>query len=283
MNSGGGDTPSRVPGSPIRTPPDQRSVDSSPGPIAASHVLHRLLVPRHPPCALTHLHTGHHARTNIKALQQKPRIIILIQDARIHYPVLKHPTTTPHPPRHRTPPPPHPTPRDEPRRPDAATSRRYVCGCGPATEETTNPHPTPPGREPHPPAAHSETEHRAGARGGRACLLRTQQCATPHTPGGPGRRHQPGPGHHAARGRLRCFHPRAHTRRRDRPREGVPEPRPHPLRGGGVGRLLRKEVIQPHLPVRLPCYDFVPIASPTFDHSLPERGWAMGFGCYRLS
>jgi hypothetical protein len=32
--------------------------------------------------------------------------------------------------------------------------------------------------------------------------------------------------------------------------------------------LLRKEVIQPHLPVRLPCYDFVPIASPTFDGSL---------------
>ena len=27
----------------------------------------------------------------------------------------------------------------------------------------------------------------------------------------------------------------------------------------------RKEVIQPHLPVRLPCYDFVPVASPTFD------------------
>jgi hypothetical protein len=36
-----------------------------------------------------------------------------------------------------------------------------------------------------------------------------------------------------------------------------------------VSVLLRKEVIQPHLPVRLPCYDFVPIASPTFDHSLP--------------
>jgi hypothetical protein len=34
--------------------------------------------------------------------------------------------------------------------------------------------------------------------------------------------------------------------------------------------LLRKEVIQPHLPVRLPCYDFVPIASPTFDHSPPS-------------
>src|SRR6478736_10277408 len=39
---------------------------------------------------------------------------------------------------------------------------------------------------------------------------------------------------------------------------------------GWSGRvLLRKEVIQPHLPVRLPCYDFVPIASPPFDSSLP--------------
>ena len=46
--------------------------------------------------------------------------------------------------------------------------------------------------------------------------------------------------------------------------------------------LLRKEVIQPHLPVRLPCYDLVPIASPTFDGSL-HKGWATGFGCYRLS
>ncbi len=36
--------------------------------------------------------------------------------------------------------------------------------------------------------------------------------------------------------------------------------------------LLRKEVIQPHLPVRLPCYDFVPIAGPTFDSSLPLQG-----------
>ena len=36
--------------------------------------------------------------------------------------------------------------------------------------------------------------------------------------------------------------------------------------------LLRKEVIQPHLPVRLPCYDFVPIARPTFDSSLPKVG-----------
>ena len=29
--------------------------------------------------------------------------------------------------------------------------------------------------------------------------------------------------------------------------------------------LLRKEVIQPHLPIRLPCYDLTPIIEPTFD------------------
>ena len=33
--------------------------------------------------------------------------------------------------------------------------------------------------------------------------------------------------------------------------------------------LLRKEVIQPHVPVRLPCYDFTPITDPTFGGSLP--------------
>ena len=33
--------------------------------------------------------------------------------------------------------------------------------------------------------------------------------------------------------------------------------------------LPRKEVIQPQLPLRLPCYDFTPITSPTFDGSLP--------------
>ena len=29
-----------------------------------------------------------------------------------------------------------------------------------------------------------------------------------------------------------------------------------------------KEVIQPHLPIRLPCYDFIPVISLTFDASL---------------
>ena len=33
--------------------------------------------------------------------------------------------------------------------------------------------------------------------------------------------------------------------------------------------LHRKEVIQPHLPIRLPCYDFTPIIGPTLD------GWLL--------
>ena len=43
-------------------------------------------------------------------------------------------------------------------------------------------------------------------------------------------------------------------------------------RFSGMPKLLRKEVIQPHLPVRLPCYDFTPIADPTFDGSLQMVG-----------
>ena len=39
----------------------------------------------------------------------------------------------------------------------------------------------------------------------------------------------------------------------------------------GVFRQLysRKEVIQPHLPIRLPCYDFTPVIGLTFD------GWLL--------
>ena len=45
-----------------------------------------------------------------------------------------------------------------------------------------------------------------------------------------------------------------------------------PARSRGVGgggavppcHFLRKEVIQPHLPIRLPCYDFTPVTGPTF-------------------
>lgn len=56
----------------------------------------------------------------------------------------------------------------------------------------------------------------------------------------------------------------------------APQPHsPHNREDFFEKKLLRKEVIQPHLPVRLPCYDFVPIADPTFDSS-PNRPLASG-------
>ena len=42
----------------------------------------------------------------------------------------------------------------------------------------------------------------------------------------------------------------------------------------GIGRLLRKEVIQPQVPLRLPCYDFTPVTG----HSLGPCLLAVGVG-----
>jgi hypothetical protein len=36
-----------------------------------------------------------------------------------------------------------------------------------------------------------------------------------------------------------------------------------------IGVILRKEVIQPQVPLRLPCYDFTPVADPTVVACLP--------------
>src|SRR5699024_10791923 len=66
-------------GFPIRTSSDHRSVVTSPRLIADSHVLRRLLVPRHPPCALEDL--GNTTKTQ--------NLIHCLQDARVHYAVLK--------------------------------------------------------------------------------------------------------------------------------------------------------------------------------------------------
>ena len=35
------------------------------------------------------------------------------------------------------------------------------------------------------------------------------------------------------------------------------------MKSGAFGQILRKEVIQPQVPLRLPCYDFTPVAKPT--------------------
>src|SRR5689334_10586997 len=72
MCSGRGDRQLRLTGFPIRTPPDHSLVANSPGLIAGSNVLHRLLVPRHPPIALSSL--SHNKN---------------YKDARVHYTVLK--------------------------------------------------------------------------------------------------------------------------------------------------------------------------------------------------
>lgn len=136
MYSVPGDTTSLVPGFPIRTSSDQRSVDSSPRHIAASHVLHRLPVPRHPPCALKHLQhktkkMSHHPHTPPppkeqtcmrvsekfalhKDTPQPQKGSSCVFDARNHYPQIKHHTPPPKQGNNRNPstprpPPTHPT------------------------------------------------------------------------------------------------------------------------------------------------------------------------------
>jgi hypothetical protein len=183
-------------GFPIRKSPDRSLVADSPGLIAGSYVLHRLLVPRHPPCALTNL-----AKYKYGC------------DARVHCAVLKV-------------------------RAVPAAAARIGRATGPGRGGRQRPFPQDPTACS---ASKSLTDrvpsHRGGRTNGRE-LTRgpNNQCSTSELP-------------------PRDIHP-----------------------GYGSGRhrrsrwrqvLLRKEVIQPHLPVRLPCYDFVPIASPTFDGSLP--------------
>src|SRR5580704_10112775 len=69
MCSGMGDRTGLLPGFPIRKSSDHSAVDSSPRLIAASYVLLRLLVPRHPPCALISLATTKDARVHCAVLK----------------------------------------------------------------------------------------------------------------------------------------------------------------------------------------------------------------------
>ena len=164
-------------GFPIRKSPDQRSFSSSPRLIAAIHVLHRLLVPRHPPCALVLLLSRRISREN--------------------------------------------------------TNYRYA-----VLKERT-------GRMP------------AGERPRGASLSKLNSMAP--------RRQKP------TRGSDRVVdvipgEPRAghHSRPPRRTRAILGQPAVVKCH-----RIPRKEVIQPQLPLRLPCYDFTPITDPAFDGSLP--------------
>ena len=75
-------------GFPIRTPSDHRSFINSPRLIADYRVLHRLLMPRHPPCALEHSH-HHHAYS---VTGSASRITQETQQQKLHR------TPQPHPP-----------------------------------------------------------------------------------------------------------------------------------------------------------------------------------------
>jgi hypothetical protein len=108
-------------------------------------------------------------------------------------------------------------------------------------------------RRPRPRAATKKTPN-------NRCLLRTQQCVETRFILPALCSTQPHPPRQTAGVELTRRKPATTCR-------GLP---PH------TGKLLRKEVIQPHLPVRLPCYDFVPIAGPTFDHSPPTSGLGHG-------
>jgi hypothetical protein len=157
------------------------------------------------------------------------------QDARVHYAHLnQQPTTThPHTPVHH--------------------SRRFAYQT--AVNLPKNPNPTRRGvhRQNRPP--HKRMLVFSGPD--RVCCSRHATGHVPHP-----RKHRPVPHLAAVPGNL---HPPGARH--------LPASPPHELRPPpheAAPKLLRKEVIQPHLPVRLPCYDFVPIASPTFDHSPPH-------------
>ena len=141
MHSGGGDTPSRVPGFPIRKPPDHSLAAGSPGHIAGSSVLHRLLVPRHPPCALKNL-------AHTYALQQlrrgPPRHAGGSRiDARVHCAVLKkRPAPAPAP---------APAKGETARRPARTRKPAAPQGAGSLrTQQRAQPHPPPGARVPRP-------------------------------------------------------------------------------------------------------------------------------------
>jgi hypothetical protein len=138
-----------VRGSPIRTSSDQRSVGSSPRLIAASYVLHRLLVPRHPPCALNNLATQNLQTTNPHPRHRTPptrrqaphnagtRGPELSKDARVHCAVLNERPATPHttPPNPTSPQTVSGTRREEPRHEGTPHPREK--GAGPFLQDPT--------------------------------------------------------------------------------------------------------------------------------------------------
>jgi hypothetical protein len=231
MCSGRSDWALPQPGFPIRRSTDQSLVDSSPWLIAATHVLHRHLAPRHPPLALCSLKIAHSSALPRETKSKESHfallkmLVLAMQFSKV-------------------------APRSM-----QISRRRYAY----------------------------KREHRAEARLDRshAPVLPCEETTQSKFDG-------------AASSKQSSEHPvergpvvpmPARPRERDwRLHRGRTDPSGR-VASVDVGTLLvyrertsrtktvlflRKEVIQPHLPVRLPCYDFTPIANPTFDSSLPK-------------
>src|SRR3954452_3516530 len=205
-------------------------------------------MPRHPPCALhslSHTTTPHHPPTGGRTRQA------------MH--TTRHKRTT------------HPTPQ----------SQGQVRKKQKETHHTHTPenNRVRPGASPDARVHYPDLKQQPHTRHRRPTAPTAQQGGAEAQPPLTGRSDPSEPQHCVADETAWSFHiPKQHQSHHTNPADTAPA-------GGGELSvvLLRKEVIQPHLPVRLPCYDFVPIASPTFDHSLQQAGWAVGFGCCRLS
>lgn len=142
-------------GFPIRTSWDQSSVINSPRLIADSHVLLRLLMPRHPPCALKNLTITHNHHTNPTRIDTA-NDCVHTQNLRCSRPLCSSQTTTPV----NTPPTPH--------NPKQTGSRR---------EQTCPGKPETPTTQPPPRTTHTNRANHPQQKPG-SCCLRTQQCAT---------------------------------------------------------------------------------------------------------
>ena len=102
----------------------------------------------------------------------------------------------------------------------------------------------------HDPWARNHTPHQKGGRGGPG----TQQHAPYHP--------------HQQAGSMISSTPAGTTPTHKGGQQAIPQTG---TQHGHPTKLRRKEVIQPHLPVRLPCYDLVPITSLTLDGSPHEN------------
>ena len=216
--------------SPFGHPRITRSVDSSPRHIAASHVLHRLLVPRHPPCALKHLQ------------HKKPKIRVKKSE------IAHQQHNTPH-------------------QPPKGTHAHLRARCSQPLSTNQTPHPTTKAeRQPTttiPPGMTPPLRFRHRRRNDGPVVSKPNSVSDDHH-----RRPKNVRDRHSV---CCCTRTDTHYRRRSiSTNRSDHRNSAHMWAGPSLVVLLRKEVIQPHLPVRLPCYDFVPIADPTFDGSLPQ-------------